>query len=49
MIVAEPDAEAEFLELFRDEANERLDSMVDTLLALESGVADADAINSRLS
>jgi two-component system, chemotaxis family, sensor kinase CheA len=46
MIVAEPDAEAEFLELFRDEANERLDSLVDTLLALESGVADADAINS---
>ena len=46
MIVAEPDAEAEFLELFRDEANERLDSLIDTLLALESGVADADAINS---
>ena len=46
MSVAESDAEAEFLELFRDEANERLDSLVDTLLALESGVADADAINS---
>jgi HPt (histidine-containing phosphotransfer) domain-containing protein len=46
MIVAEPEAEAEFLELFRDEANERLDSLVDTLLALESGVADPDAINS---
>ena len=32
--------------LFRDEANERLDSMVDTLLALESGGADPDSINS---
>ena len=46
MSVAEPDAESEFLELFRDEANERLDSLVATLLALESGVADQDAINS---
>jgi two-component system, chemotaxis family, sensor kinase CheA len=46
MSAAESDPEAEFLELFRDEANERLDSLVDTLLALESGVADADAINS---
>jgi two-component system chemotaxis sensor kinase CheA len=46
MIVAEPDAEAEFLELFRDETNERLDSMVETLLALESGGTDPEAINS---
>ena len=46
MTVVQPDAEAEFLELFRDEANERLDSLVDTLLALESGSADPDAINS---
>ncbi len=40
------DAEAEFLELFRDEANERLDNMVDTLLALESGRAAPDALDS---
>ena len=33
------EAEAEFLELFRDEANGRLDNMVDTLLALENGRA----------
>ena len=46
MTVVEPDADAEFLELFRDEANERLDNMVDTLLAIESGVAEPDAINS---
>jgi len=46
MIDVEPDAEADFLELFRDEANERLDNMVDTLLALESGHAEPDAINS---
>ena len=46
MTVVEPDAEAEFVELFRDEANERLDSMVDSLLALESAGADPDAINS---
>ena len=40
------DAEAEFLELFRDEANERLDSMVDTLLGLESGRPAPDALDS---
>ena len=40
------DAEAEFLELFRDEANERLDNMVDTLLALESGRAGPEALDS---
>ena len=37
--------EAEFLEIFRDEANERLDTIVDTLLALEGGSAAADAID----
>ena len=40
------DAEAEFLDMFRDEANERLDNMVDTLLALESGTAAPDALDS---
>jgi two-component system, chemotaxis family, sensor kinase CheA len=40
------DAEVEFLDMFRDEANERIDSMVDALLALESGDADPDALNS---
>jgi two-component system, chemotaxis family, sensor kinase CheA len=45
MIGVEPDADADFLELFRDEANERLDNMVETLLALESGSADPEAIN----
>lgn len=39
------DPAAEFLELFRDEANERLDNMVDTLLAIEGGRADADAVD----
>jgi two-component system chemotaxis sensor kinase CheA len=39
------DDESEFLELFRDEANERLDNMVDTLLALESGRAAPDALD----
>ena len=32
--------------MFRDEANERLDNMVDTLLALESGRAGPDALDS---
>jgi two-component system chemotaxis sensor kinase CheA len=40
------EAEAEFLELFRDEANGRLDNMVDTLLALENGRAGPDALDS---
>jgi two-component system chemotaxis sensor kinase CheA len=40
------EVEAEFLELFRDEANERLDNMVDTLLALESGRAAPEALDS---
>ncbi len=40
------DADAEFIDIFRDEANERLDQMVNTLLALESGIADDDAIDS---
>jgi two-component system chemotaxis sensor kinase CheA len=40
------DADAEFIDIFRDEANERLDEMVNTLLALEAGVAEADAIDS---
>jgi two-component system chemotaxis sensor kinase CheA len=38
--------EPEFLEIFRDEARERLDRMVNTLLALEAGRADADAVDS---
>src|SRR5206468_6230430 len=37
---------SEFLELFRDEAHERLDRVVETLLALESARADADALDS---
>ena len=41
--MTEPDAE--FLVIFRDEANERLDNIVDTLLALEAGRAAADAID----
>jgi two-component system chemotaxis sensor kinase CheA len=40
------DPDAEFLEIFRDEARERLDRMVNTLLALEGGRADADAVDS---
>lgn len=39
-------ADAEFIDIFRDEANERLDQMVNTLLALESGTAEPDAIDS---
>jgi len=38
--------EAEFVEIFRDEARERLDAIVTTLLALEAGGAPADAIDS---
>jgi len=41
--MTEPDAE--FLVIFRDEANERLDHIVDTLLAVEAGRAAADAID----
>jgi two-component system chemotaxis sensor kinase CheA len=40
------EAEEEFLDLFRDEANERLDNMVDTLLGLESGRAAPEALDS---
>jgi two-component system chemotaxis sensor kinase CheA len=36
----------EFLEIFRDEATERLDHIVDTLLALEAGRAAPDAVDS---
>jgi two-component system chemotaxis sensor kinase CheA len=36
----------EFLELFRDEATARLDHVVNTLLALESGRAAPDAVDS---
>jgi two-component system chemotaxis sensor kinase CheA len=36
---------AEFLELFRDEANQRLDNMVDTLLAVEAGRAEPNAVD----
>ena len=39
------DPAVEFLELFRDEANERLDNMVDALLALEAGRAEPGAID----
>ena len=42
--VSEPDAE--ILEVFREEATERLDRMVETLLALEAGTRAADAIDS---
>jgi two-component system chemotaxis sensor kinase CheA len=38
-------AEDEFLEIFRDEANERLDRIVDTLLAVESSRAEAGAVD----
>ena len=38
--------EAEFLGIFRDEANERLDSMSTALLAIEDGRASVDAIDS---
>ena len=38
--------EAEFLGIFRDEANERLDSMSTALLAIEGGSTSADAIDS---
>jgi two-component system chemotaxis sensor kinase CheA len=40
------EAETEFLEIFRDEARERLDRIVAVLLALESGQAPADAVDS---
>jgi two-component system, chemotaxis family, sensor kinase CheA len=40
------DVDAEFIEIFRDEARERLDRIVETLLALESGSAPADAVDS---
>jgi two-component system, chemotaxis family, sensor kinase CheA len=46
MIEAEPDQEAQFLDLFRDEANERLDNIVETLLQVESGGAEPEQINS---
>ncbi len=36
----------EFLEIFRDEASERLDHIVDTLLAVEGGRAAPDAVDS---
>jgi two-component system chemotaxis sensor kinase CheA len=42
--VIEPDPD--FLEIFRDEARGRLDRIVNTLLALEAGHADADAVDS---
>ncbi|MEO9175237.1 MAG: Hpt domain-containing protein, partial [Gaiellales bacterium] len=38
--------ETEFLGIFRDEANERLDSMSTVLLAVEDGHASHDAIDS---
>ena len=36
---------SEFLDLFREEANGRLDDMVDALLALEAGRAASDAVD----
>jgi two-component system, chemotaxis family, sensor kinase CheA len=39
------EVEQEFLDIFRDEANERLDSMVSTLLAVERGAAGPDAVD----
>ena len=41
--MSEPDSE--FIEIFRDEARGRLDRIVDTLLALESGSAAPDAVD----
>jgi two-component system chemotaxis sensor kinase CheA len=46
MSAVEPEAEAEFLELFRGEANERIETIVGTLLEIESGGANPEAINS---
>jgi two-component system chemotaxis sensor kinase CheA len=40
------EAEAEFLELFRHEANDRLDNMVNVLRGLESGDAVPEALDS---
>jgi two-component system, chemotaxis family, sensor kinase CheA len=40
------ETDVEFLEIFRDEANERLDAMVEALLALEQGSAPDDAVDS---
>lgn len=39
------DADSDFLEIFRDEARGRLDRIVETLLALENGSAQADALD----
>jgi two-component system chemotaxis sensor kinase CheA len=44
--VSEP--QSEFLEIFRDEANERLDKIVACLLELEKGEGGADAIDALL-
>src|SRR6267142_2726099 len=41
-----PESDPEFLAIFQDEAAERLDNMVDALLALESGEGGAEAIAS---
>jgi len=38
--------DAEILEVFREEATERIDHMVETLLALEAGNASVDAVDS---
>ena len=40
------DLDAELTDIFRDEAAERLDQMETSLLAVESGNADADAVDS---
>jgi two-component system, chemotaxis family, sensor kinase CheA len=39
------DADSDFLEIFRDEARTRLDRIVETLLALENGSGQADALD----
>ena len=41
--------DSEFLEIFRDEASGRLDRIVDTLLALESGQRGAPTRSTRCS
>jgi two-component system, chemotaxis family, sensor kinase CheA len=41
-----PELDAELVHIFREEANERLDRTVETLLALEAKQANADAIDS---
>jgi two-component system, chemotaxis family, sensor kinase CheA len=44
--VSRTEPEPEFLEIFKDEARERLDRIVETLLSLENGTARDDAVDS---